>query len=142
MNNELIAIPVFQDRISPLLDEARRFTLFEVSDDTVIQKIVISLDLATCAMRIARLKEMGVTVIVSGAVSGNVSDIIIANGIRHYPWNTGDVNEVMELYMSNRLQPCRASVNQCERRPGRNRKRCCSTEPFSSANDNDKERQQ
>ena len=139
MNSELIAIPVFQDRISPLLDEARKFILFEVSDGEITQKIAVTLDLSTCLMRIARLKELGVMTIVSGAVSGRVSDIIIECGIRHYPWNNGDVNEVMEMYINNRLQPCRASVNQCERRPGRKRQRCCSADQFNPANDNNNE---
>ncbi len=122
MNSELVAIPVFQDRVSPLLDEARRFILFEVCDGEITQKIVINVDFDTCIMRITKLKELGVLTIISGAVSGYISGIIIENGLRHYPWNSGDVNEIIELYLKNRLQPCRASVNQCGE--GRRRKRC------------------
>lgn len=139
MNNELVAIPVFQERISPLLDEARRFILFEIAEGGVSQKIVINIDLDTCAMRIARLKEMGVTSIVSGAVSGDVSDIIIAYGIHHYPWNNGYVSNVIELFLDNRLRPCRASFNQCGLRT--RRKRCCSPVAPGSANRDKGEKQ-
>lgn len=137
MKNELVAIPVFQNRISPLLDEARRFVIFEIADGAICQKIVINLDLATCAMRISRLKELGVITLVSGAVSGDVSDIIIEKGFRHYPWNSGDVNEIMELYLRKRLRPCRASVSQC--RKGKNRKRCCSPLLTDSEDNTDNE---
>ncbi|HOK02008.1 MAG: hypothetical protein BWY23_00291 [Spirochaetes bacterium ADurb.Bin218] len=123
MNNELVAIPIFQDRISPLLDEAKRFIIFEISENSITQSITINLDLESCSLRIARLKEMGVTVLISGAVSRFISEMIIDSGIKHYPWNSGAIEEIIDLYIKNKLHPCRASINKCSMQTkGRN---CC-----------------
>lgn len=122
MNNELIAIPVFQERVSPLLDEARRFALFEVCDGAIIQKMVINVDLDTDAMRICKLKDMGVTTLVSGAVSGYLSRFIVEKGLRHYPWVNGNVDEVIESYLKGGLAECFGGKRRCE---GGRRRRCC-----------------
>jgi len=122
MNNELIAIPVFQERISPLLDEARRFALFEISDGIITQKIVLNVDLETDAMRICKLKDMGVTTLISGAVSGYLSRYIVEKGVRHFPWVNGTIDEVIEIYLKGGLAECFAGKRRCE---GGRRKRCC-----------------
>jgi len=122
MNNELIAIPVFQERISPLLDEARRFALFEISDGIITQKILLNVDLETDAMRICKLKDMGVTTLISGAVSGYLSRYIVEKGVRHFPWVNGTIDEVIEAYLSGGLAECFAGKRRCE---GGRRKRCC-----------------
>lgn len=122
MNNELIAIPVFQERISPLLDEARRFALFEISDGIITQKILLNVDLETDAMRICKLKDMGVTTLISGAVSGYLSRYIVEKGVRHFPWVNGTIDEVIEAYLAGGLAECFAGKRRCE---GGRRKRCC-----------------
>ncbi|HQO40697.1 MAG TPA: hypothetical protein PK986_09530, partial [Spirochaetota bacterium] len=62
MNTQIVAIPEFQDRISPLLDESRRFILLEVSDGRVVQRSTVSLNAESAALRVAKLREIGVTV--------------------------------------------------------------------------------
>lgn len=122
MNNELIAIPVFQERISPLLDEARRFALFEISDGIITQKIILNVDLDTDAMRICKLKDIGVTSIICGAVSGYLSRFIVDKGLRHFPWIIGSVDEAIKLYLEGGLAECFAGKRVCE---GGRRKKCC-----------------
>ncbi|HOP62678.1 MAG TPA: hypothetical protein PK358_08880 [Spirochaetota bacterium] len=124
MNSELIAIPVFHERISPLLDEARRFALFEIVDGTISQKIVITVDLETDAMRICKLKDMGVTAIVCGVVSGYLSRFIVEKGLRHYPWVNGPADEIIQLYIKGELAECHAGMRKCE---GKRRAGCCIT---------------
>ena len=103
MKSELIAIPVFEERISPLLDVAERFVIYEVNEKQITQKIIISLNAETERMRIQKLKELGVSVIVSGAVSRYLSCIIEESGIRHIPWIIGRIDDVIILYLENAL---------------------------------------
>lgn len=124
MNNELIAIPVFQERISPLLDEARKFVLCEVCDGLITQKIILNVDLDTDAMRICKLKDIGVTSIICGAVSGYLSRFIVDKGLRHFPWIIGSVDEAIELYLKGELIECHAGPRRCE---GGGSRRCCIT---------------
>ena len=60
MKNELVAIPVFQDRISPLLDVANRFVIFEIVDNEISQKMVVFVHDDCERLRIEKLKELGV----------------------------------------------------------------------------------
>lgn len=121
MKKELLAIPVFQDRISPLLDEARRFILVELTDGSVLQRSVVTLNAGSAMLRMAKLKEIGVSVIISGAVSGYLSAFINEQGFIHYSWASGQVDEVVSLYLDGRLKPagdcgkpCRGSGRSCK----------------------------
>ena len=113
MNSELIAIPVFEERISPLLDVSERFVLFEVSDGLVTQRIVINVTADSDRMRIQKLKEIGVAVIISGAVSRYLANIISDMGLIHVPWISGPVDEVIKLFLNDKLNPVFPQKGSC-----------------------------
>ena len=113
MKSELIAIPVFEERISPLLDVSERFVIFEVKDSEVIQKIEVSIKAETERFRIQKLKELGVAVVISGAVSRYLSHIIIEAGITHIPWINGRVNDVINSYLNNTLESILPEKGSC-----------------------------
>ncbi|HQQ51583.1 MAG TPA: hypothetical protein PLZ29_10340, partial [Spirochaetota bacterium] len=69
MKNEIVALPVFQDRLSPLLDEAHKFIVITLDNGMVIERTVVEMSENSPFIKIERLKEMGVTVILCGAVS-------------------------------------------------------------------------
>jgi predicted Fe-Mo cluster-binding NifX family protein len=113
MKSELIAMPVFEERISPLLDVSERFALFEVKDKMITQKIIININAETDRMRIHKLKELGVAVIISGAVSRYLSYIIDENGIKHIPWISGRIDEVIKSFLNNTLQSVPPENGSC-----------------------------
>jgi len=113
MKSELVAIPVFDERISPLLDVSERFVLFEVKDCTVAQRIVVSINAVNERSRIQKLKELGVAVIISGAVSRYLSHIIMENGIRHIPWISGPVDAAIESFLNNTLHSVLPENGSC-----------------------------
>lgn len=122
MNTQLIAIPVFQERISPLLDEAKRFILLETEDGQIVQRTTITLSAESATLRIAKLWEIGVGSIISGAVSGFLSRFISEQGFMHYPWVSGPVDEVIDRFMAGSLKiahdctkPCRGTARSCGR---------------------------
>jgi len=113
MESQLIAIPVYEDRISPLLDVSERFVLFEVRDKMITQRIVISINAESERMRIHKLKELGIGVIISGAVSRYLSFIIVETGIRLILWISGRVDDAIDLFLNNTLQPVRPERGSC-----------------------------
>ena len=113
MKSKLIAIPVFEERISPLLDVSSRFVLYEINKGAVTQRIVINIDADSDRSRIQKLKEIGVGVIISGAVSRYLSYIITETGIRHIPWNSGPVDEVIKSFLNNTLEPVIPKGGSC-----------------------------
>ena len=106
-------MPVFEERISPLLDVSERFALFEVKDKLITQKIIININAETDRMRIYKLKELGVDVIISGAVSRYLSYIIDETGIKHIPWVSGRVDEIITSFTNNTLQSVLPANGSC-----------------------------
>ena len=110
-------MPVFQDHISPLLDVSNRFAIFEVAGGEIIQKMVLSINEENELLRVDRLKELGVSTVISSAVSGHVSRIICDRGLKLIPWISGPVDEIIERYVSNCPLPCCAGYpGGCARR--------------------------
>ena len=122
MKYEMLAVPVYQERISPLLDVAKKFTLYEIHDGEIRQKIYINIHEDNESLRIEKLKELGVSVIIGGAVSCFVSDIIHSKNIRLISWASGLVDNIVESYIKGDLKQDQLDNQQCRRK--KHRKQC------------------
>jgi predicted Fe-Mo cluster-binding NifX family protein len=91
MKSELIALPVFQNRVSPLMDVSSRYVIYETEDGQIKQRMDISLNTGSESSRVEKLREIGVNTIICGAVSGYVSHIINEKGMRLLPMIYGPV---------------------------------------------------
>ena len=103
MKNELIAVPVFQDRVSPLMDVSNRYMIYETEDGKIKQRIDISLNADGESQRVEKLKEIGVNTIICGAVSGYVAHIVGEKGMRLLSMIYGPIDEIIEHYLKNTL---------------------------------------
>lgn len=103
MKNEIIALPVFNDRLSPLLDEARKFIVMTLNDGTISERTVIEINEQSAFIRIERLKEIGVTVLLCGALSDVLARFILDREIQLYSWLNGTIDEVVEQYINGTL---------------------------------------
>lgn len=106
MKQEMVAMPVYQERISPLLDVAQKFAIYEINDDEIKQKITVDINVESEPLRIEKLKELGVTVVIGGAVSGFVSSVIAEKGIHLISWINGPADEVINHYLNHTLNMC------------------------------------
>lgn len=113
MKSELIAVPVFQNRVSPLLDVSSRYAIFEAEDGQIKQKMDISLNTEGETRRVEKLKEIGVNTIICGAVSGCVAHIINEKGMRLLPMIYGPVDEIIEHYLTDTLGPYCTGTGGC-----------------------------
>jgi len=113
MYNELIAMPIFEERISPLLDVSETFVIYEVNNRKITQRAVININAMSERMRIQKLKEIGVSLIISGAVSRYLSYIISGCDIKHIPWASGPVDEVIESYLNDTLLTVKPTGGSC-----------------------------
>jgi predicted Fe-Mo cluster-binding NifX family protein len=122
MNNEMVAIPVYQERVSPLLDVAKKFALYELEQGEIRQKLVVDIHAENEAFRVEKLREMGVSVIIGGAVSGFVGRLIGEKGMLLIPWICGPVEEVIERYIKHELECPDGGKPGCGR--GKRHRRC------------------
>lgn len=98
-----LAIPVWNGRVSPVFDSARRLLLFEVFNGRVVERGETLLPEEHAPGRVERLRQLGICTLVCGAVSRPLADMIAAAGIELVPFVAGDVDEVARAYLSNEL---------------------------------------
>jgi predicted Fe-Mo cluster-binding NifX family protein len=103
MISEFIAVPSFQERVSPLLDVSDRYAIFETENGEIKQKVTITVPSESGPQRIEKLKDIGVNTIICGAVSGYVAHIVDEKGIRLFPMIYGPIDEVIEQYLNHSL---------------------------------------
>ena len=99
-----IAIPTFQNRVSPVLDSCNHILLIDIVGDAEQDRETVYMGECTLTDRCSTLVKMGIGTVICGGVSETLanmikgSDIALINGI------AGDIDEVIKAYLENRLQ--------------------------------------
>jgi predicted Fe-Mo cluster-binding NifX family protein len=122
MKNQTLAVPVFNDRLSPLLDVADRFAIVDIVDNRLEHRAMITVNEPDERRRIEKLRELGVTCIISGAVSGYVSRLVACCNMDLISWVSGGIDDVLEAYMGGSLSSLIEAHRSCVRGT---RRRCC-----------------
>lgn len=98
-----IAIPVWDDYVSSVFDFAHRLLLVDIENGSEISRSEVSLKVESLPERAAKLKGLGVGVLVCGAISRALANMIAASGIQVLPFVTGRVDEVLQAYLTGQL---------------------------------------
>ena len=113
-----LAIPVWNDRISPVMDTARQLSMIELEKDRELSRSMESLNDIILPKRAHFLADLGVDVLICGAISRPLAESLIACGVTIIPWIAGDIDEVIEAFISGHLSdPC-FLMPGCRRRGG------------------------
>jgi predicted Fe-Mo cluster-binding NifX family protein len=94
---------VFNGRVSPVFDAARRIRIVEIDDGTEVLRTEHSVGDMLPWQRVKLLGEQGVTHLICGAISMPVMNLLMAHGIKVTPNIAGYVDEVLRAYASSRL---------------------------------------
>ena len=100
-----IAIPVFENRISPRFDFAPTLLLFNIEGERITEWKEISCEENDGIQRISKLKELGVEILICGGLPQYLSGMLNDSGIKVIPWVTGNVSEALSLFLQGRLNP-------------------------------------
>ena len=98
-----IAITNHDGRISPVFDVARRLVLVDVEQGREAARKEEVLDQANPAARAHRIAEIGVDVLICGAISRPLQDMLTSSGVQMTPWVCGSVEEVLQAFLCGRL---------------------------------------
>ena len=98
-----VAIPVWEGRVSGVLDFSQRLVLVEVDNGGEKSRAEIALSERHALAKLARLRQLGIDVLICGAVSQPMASAVTACGIRLLPYVTGTVNEVLTAYQAGQL---------------------------------------
>lgn len=99
-----IAIAVWEGRISPVFDVARLLWLVEVDSQGIeIRRETKLFPKEDAVERVTYLRDQGVEVLICGAISTPLAEMIQAQGIRLVPFICGDANTVFDAFLRGNL---------------------------------------
>ena len=93
-----IAVPIWEDRISPVFDTASRLLIVEMEDQKETSRFEILLDEQDIPRRCLRIKGLDVDILICGAISRHFFSMLISSGMNIIPGISGHSEEVLTAY--------------------------------------------
>ena len=123
-----IAIPIYGDIISNVFDFAHRLLLVDIENGKETNRSEVAIENQSLPQRAGQLKSLGVDVLVCGAISRSLANLVVTSGIEVLPYVTGHVDNVLHAYMTGQLLRPEFSMPGCwpgARKGFRHRRRGC-----------------
>ena len=98
-----IALPVWKDNVSSVLDFAEKLLLVELEDGLEIGRNEIVFTEQSTPERAVKLRQLGVNVLICGAISRQLAYMLSSSGINVLPFTTGSVEQILKAYMTGNL---------------------------------------
>ena len=98
-----IAIPVYNGNVSSVFDFAHKLLLVDIQNGREVNRSEVSLSPDSFPQTASRLRTLGANVLVCGAISRVVANMITASGIQLLPYVTGRVDDVLQAYLTGQL---------------------------------------
>jgi predicted Fe-Mo cluster-binding NifX family protein len=99
-----VAVSAWEGRVSPVFDTARHIRCFDV--DGGVGRLAGEAELPSDEpqSKLKKLKELGVSVLICGAISRPLAMTFSASGIQLVPFLAGEVEEVVQAFAEGRLE--------------------------------------
>jgi predicted Fe-Mo cluster-binding NifX family protein len=109
------AFTVWNDRIAPLFDVAGKIHLVESEAGDITAQTSICLDDPLPALKVRRLADLGVKMLVCGAISRAAQHMVTAYGIELVSYINGDLDTVIDAWRHNKLSADVLCMPGCNR---------------------------
>jgi predicted Fe-Mo cluster-binding NifX family protein len=123
-----IAIPVYNGNVSNVFDFAHRLLLVNIENGKEVNRSEVALEGQSLPQRLSKLKSLDVDVLVCGAISQVLANMVTTSGIQLLPYVTGRIDNVLQAYMTGQLLRPEFSMPGCwpgaRRGFGRRRRGC------------------
>lgn len=104
---ERIAVPVFESRVSPLLDSCNTLLVVDFDDGHEIDRRRVSLEKMSYKGRLDVFTRLGIQKIICAGVSDLMCKLLASNGIESLNGKVGEVEKIIYAYCCKTLdQPC------------------------------------
>lgn len=110
------AFAAWDNRIAPVFDVVRRIHVVEAKAGQVVSEKQEVLEEVLPVQKALRLAELGVGILVCGAISKDLHEMVAANGIRIIPFVAGDLREVIEAWLTGGLNQSVFAMPGCRGR--------------------------
>ena len=98
-----IAIPIWDTKVSPVLDTASRLLVVEIENRNEASRFEIYLDEQDLSRTCFRIQGMDVDTLICGAISRHFARMLKGSGINVIPEISGQAEEVLEAYLQGKL---------------------------------------
>ena len=98
-----VALAVWGDRISPLLDVSRTVLLVDIEKGKVAARREVSIQDIPPFHRASWLANAGVETLICGAISRPLSAMLEAHGIQSVPFTAGATRDVLNAFIRGAL---------------------------------------
>jgi predicted Fe-Mo cluster-binding NifX family protein len=98
-----VAIPYWRQRVSPVFDVAKHLLLVDVQNSAEVARSEKTIDEADFLSRVSYVADLGVELLICGAISRPLKLILQAKGIDVIAQVCGDTEEVLKAFLGGRL---------------------------------------
>jgi predicted Fe-Mo cluster-binding NifX family protein len=98
-----VALTVWDGRISPVFDVCREALVLTIEDNVVASRASENIDAANAALKVDRLRALGVETLICGAISEPLHHELTARGVKVLGFVAGEIDEVVQAFLSGRL---------------------------------------
>ena len=98
-----VAIPVYGNYVSNVFDFAHKLLLVDIKNGKETERNEVRLERLSLQQRAEKLKSLGVDVLVCGAISQVLANIVTQSGIEILPYVTGNTENVLGAYITGQL---------------------------------------
>jgi predicted Fe-Mo cluster-binding NifX family protein len=112
------AFAVWNDRIAPVFDVARRLRFVMVEDGRIVDEAQVEMTAEAPEQKALLLIKLGVEELVCGSISRHMRQMIAAYGIQVIPFVSGQFAEVVQAWIIGRLETDAFSMPGCRHRGG------------------------
>ena len=110
-----VAFSVWDGRIAPVFDVAKRICLVEFEGNSILRETHEDLSTSSPASNAAWLAEQEVETLVCGAISCPVRSMVAAYGIQILPFVTGEFREIVCAWLDGSLKQSGFAMPGCQK---------------------------
>ncbi|MBN2418576.1 MAG: NifB/NifX family molybdenum-iron cluster-binding protein [Deltaproteobacteria bacterium] len=115
-----IAIPVWEDKVSPVFDTALKLLVVEIKDQKEESRFLYHIDENDLWQKCHRIKKLELDILICGAVSHAFLQMLLASGLDVIQEISGPAEDVLKAYLQgNIFQPrflmpgCKRGIHRC-----------------------------
>ena len=95
-----VVIPIFQHRVSPVLDSCRHMFIIDIEQDTEVDRENIYLGEMSLTERCDIFAKLEVTIVICGGVSEVFANMLMGLNIRLFNGIAGEIDDVITAFLN------------------------------------------
>jgi predicted Fe-Mo cluster-binding NifX family protein len=110
-----IAIPIWEDKVSPVFDTALRLLVVEIKDKKEASRFMYYIGDEDLTRRCQHIRTLNVDILICGAVSYAFLQMLQSSGLEVIKHISGQVEEVLKAYLKGNIYNTRFLMPGCKR---------------------------